>query len=101
VLGGSIGHLWTTVTSGPCTSDFQTIKRWAVFQTLPTIMNVKARIPKILKVLKVKIETSKFDTMTKNELLAECEKLKITKYKSKNKPELIQLIESFNQLNIN
>ena len=49
----------------------------------------------------VKNDTSKFDTMTKNELLAECEKLKITKYKSKNKPELIQLIESFNQLNIN
>ena len=76
-------------------------KRKTVFDDSLNCMNVKARIPKILKVLKVKIETSKFDTMTKNELLAECEKLKITKYKSKNKPELIQLIESFNQLNIN
>lgn len=78
-------------------------KRKTEFDDSLNCMNTKVketRISKISKVSKVKTETSKFDTMTKNELLDECEKLKITKYKSKNKPELIQLIESFNQLKL-
>jgi DNA polymerase III delta prime subunit len=73
-------------------------KRKTTFDDSLNCMNVKAA--KISKVSKIKTETSKFDNMTKTELLAECEKLKITKYKSKNKHELIQLIESFNQMNI-
>ena len=81
-------------------------KRKTVFDDSLNCMNAKVKEPKtkdtkISKVSKIKkIERSKFDTMTKNELLAECEKLKITKYKSKNKHELIHLIESFNQMNI-
>lgn len=77
-------------------------KRKTTFDDSLNCMNVKvkAKISKISKVPKVKIETSKFSNMTKNELLSECEKLKITKYKSKNKSELIQMIESFNQLNL-
>jgi hypothetical protein len=73
-------------------------KRKTTFDDSLNCMNVKTKSAKISKIKK--IESSKFVNMTKNELLAECEKLKITKYKSKNKPQLIQLIESFNQMNI-
>ena len=76
-------------------------KRKTTFDDSLNCMNTKVKATKISKVSNIKkLETSKFDTMTKNELLAECEKLKITKYKSKNKHELIQLIDSFNQMNI-
>lgn len=74
-------------------------KRKTTFDDSLNCMNIKAKISKSSYV-KTKLKTSKFDTMTKNELLAECEKLKITKYKSKNKPELIQIIEAFNQLKL-
>ena len=59
----------------------------------------KVKISKSSNLITNHVE-SKFDNMTKNELLAECEKLKITKYKSKNKSELIHMIQSFHNLNI-
>lgn len=41
------------------------------------------------------------DKLSKNDLLKKCKELKINKYSSKNKTELIELINHFNNLNIN
>ena len=38
-----------------------------------------------------------YNKMTKKELLEICEKLKLTSYKTKNKPELIKIIEESNK----